>query len=214
MSWAAGQIRQSISQRHSFFGAVENQIASSHKALLAMKINIDEKLDPPENVVPEPVFKHASPRPGGLGPSKKDGHPGNATCRAGATRRATTIRHFSFHRSFSNTRLRTQRLRIIENDVGNIIAIIRQNVFLVAAFVSMPHFSDLRALRFAPPLGQRIAHPTWLRRLIFRSVIKTQNLNSVIPAKAGIHLAMTKSTCIPAFAGMTRQGIAFVEAYS
>ena len=127
MSWAAGQIRQSISQRHSFFGAVENQIASSHKALLAMKINIDEKLDPPENVVPEPVFKHASPRPGGLGPSKKDGHPGNATGGAGATRRATTICHFSFHRSFSNTRLRTQRLRIIENDVGNIIAIIRQN---------------------------------------------------------------------------------------
>ena len=113
---------------------------------------------PPEEAIPELFFKHVSPR------GKKDGHPGNATCRAGATRRATTIRHYFFHRSFSNTRLRTQRLRIIENDVGNIIAIIRQNgprpvaslpgglgpglpsAFLVAAFVSMPHFSDLRAL--------------------------------------------------------------------
>ena len=69
----------------SFFSTVENQIASSHKALLAMTINSDTKLDPPEEAVPEPVFNHASPRPGspgprppgrlatGLGPSKKDG---------------------------------------------------------------------------------------------------------------------------------------------
>ena len=100
----------------------------------------------------------------GRGPSKKDGHPGNATCRAEATRRATTIRHCLFHKSFSNTRLRTQRLRIIENDVGNIFTIIRQNAFLVAAFVSMPHFSDLGVITVTHPrrgramLGEPLEH--------------------------------------------------------
>jgi hypothetical protein len=44
--------------------------------------------------------------------------------------------------------------------------------------------------------------------------MQTQNLSPVIPAKAGNHIGFVTAKWIPAFAGMTRRGIRFVDAYS